>query len=88
MYSEVVRGHMASTVLEFGAQPSDSLPALIASFAHPIHVDSELLEIDEDPIANHGPEREIDTVALAPDVQSRSVPTSEPAPQVGLTESV
>ena len=35
------REHMASTVLQFGAQPSYSLPALIASFANPVHVDSK-----------------------------------------------
>ena len=40
-----VRGHTASAVLEFGAQPSTSLPPFIASFAHPIHVDPPLSEI-------------------------------------------
>ena len=41
---------MADTVLEFGAQPSDSLPATIASFAHPVHVDTILAEMDQDAI--------------------------------------
>ncbi len=59
-----VREHMASTVLEFGAQPSDSLPALISSFAHPVHVDESLFEMDPDYIAEDGPEgREIDVDA-------------------------
>ena len=31
-----------STVLEFAAQHSDSLPASIASFANPVHIDSSL----------------------------------------------
>ena len=42
-----VREHMASTVLQFGAQPSYSLPAMIASFANPVHVDPDKgLDID------------------------------------------
>ena len=52
--SEMVREHMASTVLEFSARPNDSLPALIASFAHPVHVDSELFDADSDSVANNG----------------------------------
>ncbi|KAM5536834.1 hypothetical protein V8D89_009552 [Ganoderma adspersum] len=39
-----IRDHgTASTVLQFAAQPSDSLPAFIVSFAQPVHVDSSLL---------------------------------------------
>ncbi|KAM5545067.1 hypothetical protein V8D89_001178 [Ganoderma adspersum] len=38
----------ASMVLPFGAQPSDSLPAFISSFAHPVHVDSPLSEMHPD----------------------------------------
>ncbi|KAM5545065.1 hypothetical protein V8D89_001176 [Ganoderma adspersum] len=41
-----VREHMASTVLEFGAHPGESLPSFIASFVHPVHLDSTLSEID------------------------------------------
>lgn len=37
---------MASTVLQFGARPSSSLPHVIASFAHPIHLDAALFETD------------------------------------------
>ncbi|KAM5543382.1 hypothetical protein V8D89_002967 [Ganoderma adspersum] len=40
-----------SVALEFAAQPSDTLPALISPFAHPVHVDSfDPSEIDEDEI--------------------------------------
>ena len=41
-----LREHVASTVLQFGAERSDSLPAVVASFAHPIHVDPALFESD------------------------------------------
>ena len=58
--------HMASMMLEFGAQPSDSLPGFIASFAHPVHTDlalsdMELNEIDED--LDVSQQREADVVA-------------------------
>ncbi|PIL26898.1 hypothetical protein GSI_10036 [Ganoderma sinense ZZ0214-1] len=36
--------HMAGSMLQFGAQPSDSLPASIASFANPVHVGDSLFE--------------------------------------------
>lgn len=40
-----------SVALEFAAQPADTLPTLIAPFAHPVHVDSfDLSERDEDEI--------------------------------------
>ena len=75
---------MASTVLEFAAQPSDSLPALIASFAHPVYVDSDVLfEPDLDVIATRKSEvEEIGAVVAAPEVPSRPSPTSE-AGQLG-----
>ena len=38
------REHMESTVLQFGAQPSDSLPPILSTFAQPIHVDEFLSE--------------------------------------------
>ncbi|PIL32878.1 hypothetical protein GSI_04996 [Ganoderma sinense ZZ0214-1] len=44
-----LRGHMASTstgVLQFAALPSETLPAFIASFGHPVHVDDLELEMD------------------------------------------
>ncbi|KAM5543652.1 hypothetical protein V8D89_002903 [Ganoderma adspersum] len=44
-----VREHTAgSIVLQFAAQPADSLPPFLSSFAHPIHVDSDLSETDSD----------------------------------------
>ena len=43
-----VRDHTASTVLQFAAQPSASLPTFIASFAQPVHVDSSLSGGDSD----------------------------------------
>ncbi|KAM5545101.1 hypothetical protein V8D89_001212 [Ganoderma adspersum] len=42
------RDHTVSTVIRFGAQPSESLPPFIASFAHPVHVDWSLSESDLD----------------------------------------
>lgn len=42
--------HTASTVLDFAAQTSGNLPPFIASFAHPIHVDSALSDMDPDAI--------------------------------------
>ncbi|PIL32850.1 hypothetical protein GSI_04967 [Ganoderma sinense ZZ0214-1] len=45
-----LREHVASTVLQFGAQPSNNLPSAIASFAHPVHVDDSLFETDSDAI--------------------------------------
>ena len=51
----------ASTVLQFAAHPSDSLPASIASFAHPIHLGSDPSEVEQDEIINNGAEgRNID----------------------------
>ena len=35
-------------VLEFGAQSSATLPPFLASFAHPVHVDSGLSEVEAD----------------------------------------
>ncbi|KAI1782329.1 hypothetical protein LXA43DRAFT_1187693 [Ganoderma leucocontextum] len=68
--------HTASTVLQFGARPSDSLPAFIASFAYPVHVDSALSQTDPDAIVDDGSEwREMDVVAPArttPSYQSTS----------------
>ncbi len=54
-------------VLQFGAQPSDSLPAFITPFAHPVHVDSDLYEADPDTyIDSTRPEgQEINVVAPA-----------------------
>ena len=59
---------MASTVLEFAAQPSNSLPTLISSFSHPVHVDESLFEMDPEQAADTGPQgRETDVVAPAPE---------------------
>ena len=55
-----VQEHMASMVLEFAAQPSDSLPAQISTFSHPVHVDESLFEMDQgamvDTIVDNGSE--------------------------------
>lgn len=50
-------------VLQFAAQPSSSLPASIATFAHPVHLDSALCETDGDVMGADGSEwREVDEV--------------------------
>ncbi|KAI1786614.1 hypothetical protein LXA43DRAFT_1109322 [Ganoderma leucocontextum] len=52
-----VREHTAfGDVLQFAAQPSDTLPSFIASFAHPIHVDSYLSDEDPDATVEEGSE--------------------------------
>ncbi|KAI1786610.1 hypothetical protein LXA43DRAFT_1099008 [Ganoderma leucocontextum] len=52
-----VQEHMAfADVLQFAAQPSNTLPSFIASFAHPVHVDSALSEADSDEIVEDGSE--------------------------------
>ncbi len=59
------REHMTS-MLEFGAQPSTSLPSFIASFAHPVHVDSEALsEVDPEIVVDGSECLEMDVVASA-----------------------
>lgn len=61
--------HMASTVLQFGAQPSATLPAFIASFAHPVHLDWSPSE--SKPNVDDGPEaREVDGMATTLDILS------------------
>lgn len=47
-----------SGVLEIGAWPSDSLPPFLASFAYPLHVDSDLSEVDSDATLGGGSEWE------------------------------
>ena len=74
--------HMASTVLQFGAQPSHSLPALIGSFAHPVHVDESLFETDSDPVVENGSEGQ-EIVAIQPTLgvgSSRGSLTAENQP--------
>lgn len=34
-----LQDHMASMMLQFNEQPSHSLPTLVSSFSHPVHVD-------------------------------------------------
>ncbi|KAM5545061.1 hypothetical protein V8D89_001172 [Ganoderma adspersum] len=62
-----VRDHATSTVLEFamGARSSRSLPPFIMSFAHPVHADSALLDMDSDAIVGGGCEWE-DTDVVTP----------------------
>ncbi|KAI1784391.1 hypothetical protein LXA43DRAFT_1101431 [Ganoderma leucocontextum] len=78
-----VQEHTASRdVLQFAAQPSDSLPASIASFAHPVHVDSALFdsEMDPDAINDNGAEwQEMDVVA--PTRTTASSQPESPAPE-------
>ncbi|KAM5545062.1 hypothetical protein V8D89_001173 [Ganoderma adspersum] len=53
--------------LDFGAQPCETLPPFIASFAHPVHVDSALPDTDTDEDLADGSEsewRETDAAAL------------------------
>ena len=78
-----LREHMASIKLEFAAQPSHSLPAFIASFAHPVHVDLNLVEKDLDASANNKSEaQEINAVIPAPEVSSHQSPISQPLGQL------
>ena len=73
-----LREHTDSKVLTFGAHSSDSLPAAIASFAHPIHTGSSLSDVDQGPILNNDSEdREMD--AVAPPMET---PTGHP-PDLG-----
>ncbi|KAI1784396.1 hypothetical protein LXA43DRAFT_1066798 [Ganoderma leucocontextum] len=69
-------------VLQFAAQPSDSLPAFIASFGSPVHVDSAVSETDPDAIDDSGAEwQEMDVVA-AP---TRMTPSSQSSARAGVT---
>ncbi|PIL32848.1 hypothetical protein GSI_04965 [Ganoderma sinense ZZ0214-1] len=72
------REHMASTVLQFSAQPSESLPDLIVSFAHPVLVDSDQFKQGPDSaiVDNQSERREIGTVAPA----SPKVPSNRYSP--------
>ena len=45
-----LRDSTASVVLQFGAQPSKNLSNFIASFAHPVHVESVLSSVDSEEI--------------------------------------
>ncbi len=57
-----IRDDTASTVLRFGAQPSESLPAF---FAHPVHVDWSLSETEPDAIADDRSEwRDLDVATM------------------------
>ena len=70
---------MASTVLEFAAQPSDSLPAAIASFAHPVHVDGVLFGTEPFAIVEGDAEcPELGVVVPALEGPSHQNPASEP----------
>ncbi|PIL32838.1 hypothetical protein GSI_04955 [Ganoderma sinense ZZ0214-1] len=63
-----LRGQAASTMLQFAAPASDTLPAFIASFAHPVYVDSSFADhdalVDDD---DRSEWREMDAVARSPD---------------------
>ncbi|KAM5545111.1 hypothetical protein V8D89_001222 [Ganoderma adspersum] len=79
------RERMASTLLEFGARPSNSLPPLIASFAHPVHVDESLFEIDPDQIVNDGSEVQDGEDKAGPTLQT---PSSHSPTRGGISGSV
>ncbi|KAM5545059.1 hypothetical protein V8D89_001170 [Ganoderma adspersum] len=53
-----VREGKASAALEFGAQTTNDLPPFLASFAHPIYVNSDLSETDPDATFGSGSEWE------------------------------
>ena len=58
-----VQGNTPLVVLQFAAQPSSSLPASIASVAHPVHVDAAPYEVDSDVMVADGSEwRDMDNV--------------------------
>ena len=69
------REHIPSNVLQFAAYPSDSLPACIASFAHPVHVDSDsdLVEMGPDAadVDSGLEEQEIEAVTSTPEGRVR-----------------
>lgn len=78
-----LREHMASAMLEFKAQPSTSLPSFIASFSHPVHVDSEMLSaMDSAEIVDGGSEQHNVSVVtpslVAPSEQSQPAPEVQP----------
>lgn len=66
-----LREHMSSNVLQFAAHPSDSLPAFITPFSHPVHVasDSDIFDTDTDAtdVDSGTEEREIEAVVWATD---------------------
>ena len=77
------RQHVVSTMLQFAAQPSSSLSAVIASFAHPVHVDvdSFLHPEDSDGIVESGSEcREIDVAVGALEAPSGQGTAAESQP--------
>ncbi|PIL32837.1 hypothetical protein GSI_04954 [Ganoderma sinense ZZ0214-1] len=77
-----VRERMASTVLQFGAQSSENLPGFLASFAHPVHVDSvSVFDRDSEVAGDSGYERrDTDMVALPPAPETPSPDTFEDQP--------
>lgn len=78
-----VREHMASTVLEFRAHPSESLPPFIASFANPVHVESALSEMIEAMVEETDVESErcaIDAAAVTP---TSDIPSEHSLPVPG-----
>ncbi|KAI1786620.1 hypothetical protein LXA43DRAFT_1099016 [Ganoderma leucocontextum] len=71
------REHTTSSgVLHFAAQPSDTLPHFIASFAQPVHFDSFWSETDADamPVDEESEWREMDLVAVARKTQCGESP--------------
>ena len=51
-------------MLQFATQPGKTLPAFIASFAHPVHIDSSMSEADFSATVDDGLEwQDADTMA-------------------------
>ena len=64
-------------MLQFAAQPSNSLPSFIASFAQPVYVESAPSETDSDKLVDDGSEwRELDVVAPTENVEDAIAPES------------
>ena len=83
MLGSQLREHMASAVLEFGAQPSTSLPSFIASFAHPVHVESVLSEMEPgESIDDESERHEADVVEPALETPSEQTPPARPGGQL------
>ena len=65
----------SADMLQFAARPSDSLPSFIASFAHPVHVESVPPEMEPDALVDNGSGgREMDVATPAPDTEDDILP--------------
>ena len=81
MYSGVAPGApgypYSVDMLQFAAWPSDSLPSFIASFAHPVHVESVPPGMEPDALIDNGSGGwEMDVVALTTNMEDDILPSS------------